>query len=111
MQNPNKPIWFNEDTYQTIQQSNTRTEVIDLSEPADRSPWKIMVCTPVHSECSIHYTQALLKFQQDCLMRKILVSFTLMKSSLVNMKQEQSFQCIYHTILIIEQWHKSLALV
>ena len=47
MQNPNKPIWFNEDTYQTIQQSNTRTEVIDLSEPADRSPWKIMVCTPV----------------------------------------------------------------
>ena len=33
MQNPNKPIWFNEDTYQTIQQSNTRTEVIDLSEP------------------------------------------------------------------------------
>ena len=83
MQNPNKPIWFNEDTYQTIQQSNTRTEVIDLSEPADRSPWRIMVCTPVHSECSIHYTQALLKFQQDCFLRKILVSFTLMKSSLV----------------------------
>ena len=85
MQNPNKPIWFNEDTYQTIQQSTTNAEVIDLSDPQpeSKSPWKIMVCTPVHSECSIHYTQALLKFQQDCLMRKILVSFTLMKSSLV----------------------------
>ena len=32
MQNPNKPIWFNEDTYQTIQQSNTGAEIIDLSE-------------------------------------------------------------------------------
>ena len=42
-----------------------------------------MVCTPVHSDTSMHYTQAVLKFQQDCLQRKILVSFTLMKSSLV----------------------------
>ena len=83
MQNPNKPIWFNEDTYQTIQQSNTRTEVIDLSEPADRSPWRIMVCTPVHSDVSMHYCQAVLKFQQKCLQKNILVSFTLMKSSLV----------------------------
>ena len=85
MQNPNKPIWFNEDTYQTIQQSTTKAEVIDLSDPQpeSKSPWRIMVCTPVHSECSIHYTQALLKFQQECFLRKILVSFTLMKSSLV----------------------------
>ena len=37
MQNPNKPIWFNEDTYQTIKQSNTGAEVIDLSEPPARS--------------------------------------------------------------------------
>ena len=95
MQNPNKPIWFNEDTYQTIQQSNTRTEVIDLSEPADRSPWKIMVCTPVHSECSIHYTQALLKFQQECFLRKILVSFTLMKSSLVTQGRNLYAQRLY----------------
>ena len=55
MQNPNKPIWFNEDTYLT----DTRCLGI------------IMVCTPVHSECSIHYTQALLKFQQDCLKKDI----------------------------------------
>ena len=76
MQNPNKPIWFGQESV---------VETIDLSDPKpeSKSPHKIMVCTPVHSECSIHYTQALLKFQQDCLMRKIFVSFTLMKSSLV----------------------------
>ena len=85
MQNPNKPIWFNEDTYQTINQSNTGAEVIDLSDPKpeSKSPYKIMVCTPVHSEVSMHYCQAVLKFQQDCMLRKILVSFTIMKSSLV----------------------------
>ena len=48
-----------------------------------KDPIKIMVGTPVHSECSIHYTQALLKFQQQCMQRNILVSFTLYKSSLV----------------------------
>ena len=58
--NPNKPIWFNKDTYQTIKQSNTRTEVIDLSDPPDRSPHKIMVCTPCHSDTSMLYTQAVL---------------------------------------------------
>ena len=45
--------------------------------------YRIMVGTPVHSECSIHYTQALLKFQQKCMQKNILVSFTLYKSSLV----------------------------
>ena len=46
MQNPNKPIWFGE---QSI------VETIDLSDPKpeSKSPHKIMVCTPVHSECSI----------------------------------------------------------
>ena len=29
-----------------------------------------MVCTPCHSEVSMHYTQAVLKFQQDCMQRK-----------------------------------------
>jgi hypothetical protein len=42
-----------------------------------------MVCTPVHSDVSMHYCQAVLKFQQECINRNILVSFTLMKSSLV----------------------------
>ena len=74
MQNPNKPIWFEE---------QKTVETIDLSEPADRSPYRIMVCTPVHGNVSMHYCQAVLKFQQDCILRKMLVSFTLMQSSLV----------------------------
>ena len=35
-----------------------------------KDPIKIMVGTPVHSECSIHYTQILLKFQQQCMQRE-----------------------------------------
>ena len=70
MQDPSKPIWFNKS-------SNER--VVDISEPK----YKIFVATPVHSECSIHYTQALLKFQKQCMMNGIMVSFSLLKSSLV----------------------------
>jgi hypothetical protein len=42
-----------------------------------------MVSTPVHSDVSIHYTQALLEFQKNCFANKIPVAFQLMKSSLV----------------------------
>jgi hypothetical protein len=68
----NEPIWFNK--------QGAVTEInIGHREPK----YQIFVATPVHSEVSIHYTQALLKFQQDCLTKGILVSFTLYKSSLV----------------------------
>ena len=70
MQDSSNPIWFNKS-------SNER--VVDISEPK----YKIFVATPVHSECSIHYTQALLKFQKQCMMNSIMVSFSLLKSSLV----------------------------
>ena len=70
MQDPSKPIWFNKS-------SNERG--IDISGPK----YRIFVATPVHSECSIHYTQALLKFQKQCMMNNIMVSFALLKSSLV----------------------------
>ena len=70
MQDPSKPIWINPNPKATPEQKNT-----DLP--------RIFLATPVHSECSIHYTQSLLKFQQDCLMKNILVSFSLLKSSLV----------------------------
>ena len=70
MQDPSKPIWFNK---------NINERVVDISEPK----YKIFVATPVHSECSIHYTQALLKFQKQCMMNSIMVSFALLKSSLV----------------------------
>ena len=72
MQNPNKPIWFDKPE-----------EKVTEINVGDASPYKIMVCTPCHSDTSMHYTQAVLKFQQECMMKKIMVSFTLLKSSLV----------------------------
>jgi len=84
MQN-NEPIWFdkkeesNKDTYQTVKTGSVVTEINLDSKPK----YKIMVCTPCHSEVSMHYTQSVLKFQQQCLQNNILVSFTLLKSSLV----------------------------
>lgn len=60
MQDPSKPIWANQNTKPTI-----------------------FLATPVHNECSIHYTQSLLKFQQECMVRGWFVSFSLLKSSLV----------------------------
>jgi hypothetical protein len=89
MQN-NKPIWFNEekktspnpDTYQTekLEQVNSNYTEINLGA---KPKYKIMVCTPCHSEVSMHYTQAVLKFQLECMKRNILLSFSLLKSSLV----------------------------
>ena len=70
MQDASKPIWF---------KTNKNELTTKLKEPEI----KIYVATPVHSECSIHYTQALLKFQQCCMMNGIMVSFSLLKSSLV----------------------------
>src|SRR6056300_1464077 len=70
MQDPSKPIWINPNPKATPEQKNTELP-------------RIFLATPVHSECSIHYTQSLLKFQQECLMKNILVSFSLLKSSLV----------------------------
>ena len=79
MQKNNEPIWFNEDTYQTIKESKVQEIHLGNKKPKH----KIMVCTPCHSEVSMHYTQAVLMFQQQCMKNDILVSFTLLKSSLV----------------------------
>ena len=70
MQDPSKPIWF-------------KTETNDFTTKLKEPEVRIYVATPVHNECSIHYTQALLKFQQACMMNGIMVSFSLLKSSLV----------------------------
>ncbi len=70
-----KPIWVNNKKFQ----EEEKLKVFNQKEPEIR----IMVCTPVHSECSIHYTQSLLKFQIACINRNIHVGFTLLKSSLV----------------------------
>ena len=75
MQN-NDPIWFSEkkktnanaDTYQTekIEQVDS-VRTININEMLDRPKAKIMVATPCHSEVSMHYCQAVLKFQLECM--------------------------------------------
>jgi hypothetical protein len=90
MQN-NEPIWFNEDkttfanedTYQTIKHNKVDSNYTEINLGPRKVPYKIMVCTPCHSEVSMHYTQAVLKFQLECMKRNILLSFSLLKSSLV----------------------------
>lgn len=43
----------------------------------------LMICTPVHSEVSIHFAKACLDLQKECILNKIKISFHLLKSSLV----------------------------
>ena len=66
MQDSSKPLW-------------AKPRQVKI-EPASFS---IFVATPVHSDCSIHYTQSLLEFQRYCYEKKIGVTFQLFKSSLV----------------------------
>ena len=83
--------YINEDTYQTLQEVSIETQ--SDYEKAKEPLWKenkdqykdieVFVATPVHSEVSIHYTQALIEFQQMCFKKKLKVSFHLIKSSLV----------------------------
>ena len=81
--------YINEDTYQTLQDVSVepQSNYINASTPLwankKENDLEIFVATPVHSECSIHYTQALIEFQQACFKEKIKVSFHLIKSSLV----------------------------
>lgn len=83
--------YINEDTYQTLQEVNIETQsdyekAIEPLWKEDKDQYKdieIFVATPVHSEVSIHYTQALIEFQQECFQKKLKVSFHLIKSSLV----------------------------
>jgi hypothetical protein len=91
MQKANEPIWFNvekqeeanADTYQTIKTNKVSSEENANEVYLGTSPHKIMVCTPCHSDVSMHYCQAVLKFQQACMRKNMIVSFTLLKSSLV----------------------------
>ena len=63
----NEPIWF---TKTPQSQDDTKVTTINVGTV---SPYKIMVCTPVHSDVSMHYCQAVLKFQQDCMQRLSLI--------------------------------------
>jgi hypothetical protein len=70
MQN-HEPIWFNQEPRSTDNDTKINPKI------------KLFVATPVHSECSIHYTQSLLELQKECWRKKIGVRFHLMKSSLI----------------------------
>ena len=72
MQDPSKPIWFKED-----QPEESKTQELKPKK------FSIFVATPVHGDVSIHYFQACLDFQKHCIKNNILVSFQVMKSSLV----------------------------
>ena len=91
MQDPSKPIWFNKPGEET--------------PTGNKEPKKfsIFVATPCHSEVSIHYFQACLDFQKQCMKNNILVSFQIMKSSLVTQGRNlcvSSFMESGHTHLL-----------
>ena len=54
----NEPIWFTKPT----QTGDTEVTTINIGT---KSQYKIMVCTPCHSDVSMHYAQAVLKFQSS----------------------------------------------
>ena len=68
MQDPSKPIWFGEETKPKVK---------------TKSKYRFFVATPVHNEVSIHYFQACLEFQKQCMKKDVLSCFQVMKSSLV----------------------------
>ena len=71
--------YINKDTYQTLKELKVSPQPYqkaitplwkqDTEQPVAKSPYSIFVATPVHSECSIHYTQALLELQKLCFLK------------------------------------------
>jgi len=86
---------INEDTYQTLKEVEVtpyEKATLPMWKPdtgqkegkkTTKSPYNIMICTPCHSDVTMHYTQALLELQQLCIKKGIRITFTLLKSSLV----------------------------
>ena len=71
MQDPSKPIWFEKPKAPIINDKNKPKK------------FSIFVATPCHSEVSLHYFQACLEFQKQCMKNNVLVCFQVIKSSLV----------------------------
>ena len=83
--------YVNTDTYQTLKELKVAPQpyeknITPLWKPAngqvklelEKAPYSVFVATPVHSECSIHYTQALLEFQKMAVEKKVDVTFQLL---------------------------------
>ena len=84
--------FVNEDTYQTLTELNVDAELNDKArmplwkkstQRESKKDYSIFVATPVHSDCSIHYAQALLEFQKMSLEKGVQTQFCLLKSSLI----------------------------
>ena len=85
--------FVNEDTYQTLTELKTDPQPHEKAitplwknkskETKPKADFSIFIATPVHSDCSIHYTQALLELQKHALDAGVETQFCLMKSSLI----------------------------
>ena len=85
--------FVNEDTYQTLTELKTEPQSHEKAimplwkkqskQKKPKAPYSIFVATPVHSDCSIHYAQALLEFQKLALDKNVETQFCLLKSSLI----------------------------
>ena len=84
--------FVNEDTYQTLTELKVSNDEYKkrisplwkeekIVKP--KSEFSLHVCTPVHSDVSMHYTQAILELQKLCFQQKIDITFSIIKSSLV----------------------------
>jgi|TARA_R100000458_G_C8274937_1_gene249930 hypothetical protein len=67
------------ETRVSYEEATQSISVKEENKPAIR----IFVATPVHSDVSLHYVQALLEFSKTCWQKKVKVTFELVKSSLV----------------------------
>ena len=83
---------INKDTYQTLKEikvdeAQAEKAITPMwknnSNSSNSSDVSLFVATPVHSDCSIHYAQALLELQALCFKHRIKITFSLIKSSLV----------------------------
>ncbi len=83
--------FINEDTYQTLKEFKVDPQPHEKAiEPLwkdkskqEKKPYSIFVASPVHSDVSMHYTQALLEFQKMAIDKGVKTQFSLIKSSLV----------------------------
>ena len=72
--------YINEDTYQTLTelkiepQSNYESAITPLwkTQKDEFTKYDVFLGTPVHSDVSIHYTQALIEFQKECFLKKMM---------------------------------------
>ena len=85
---------INEDTYQTLKEveiTSYEKATIPMWKPDTgqketkkvvKSKYSLMICTPCHSDVTMHYTQALLELQQLCIKKGIKITFTLLIKSI-----------------------------